>query len=342
MQEKSRVEQIIIENNIDIAVIRNKERKIKFIEDVYSNSVEKTLIAIVRKFKQYGTLEEKFNKDLIEFSLQEFIVLFETFPWTYSSFIGNKSIIKSYLDWARDNSLISNQICRTFESIDYNKPSHRKMYEKYYFKDFQELQYTIEQYRQKCKAQSSKLKFRLVEIIMHLAWTGIEMKDVVQLKINDIDRERRLIYVNRTNRYLSVEKIILDNLFDYFLLKEYNSEDYVGTDYVIRTAEISKFESSSYLSSLISRFIGDNEYNADDNLKSMTYQKVYFSGIFYRARLNEIAYGKIDRKDIERINEVFLENFTEYDPATAVAISKKFIDYTDYLKYMYREEYYRK
>lgn len=347
MAEKSRVEELVIQNNINVSDMKNKERKLQFIETSYPNVAARSVIPIIRKFNQYGKVENEFDKDLMEFTMQDFIKFFEMFSWTYSSFMGNKSIIKSYLDWSRDNNLTSNFVCRTLESIDYSKPSHRKMYEKYYFKNFQELQETIEFYRAKCKKESSRSKFALCEIIIHLAWSGIELQDILNLKITDMDKDKKQVYIERLDSSVTLDSMIFNNMFFYTTIKEDNAEDYVESDRVIRTKDIGEL-SPSYVASLLSRMMGDNNTNTDiedisnNEPKAINYQKVFYSGLYYRAMLDEKTNGDIDRRDISRLNRLFKEKFTEYNNSTAVAISKRLIDYIDYLKYMYREEYYRK
>jgi hypothetical protein len=347
MSEKSRVEELVIQNNINVSDMKNKERKLQFIEATYPNAKDHSVIPIIRKFNQYGKIETEFEKDLMEFSMQDFIKFFEMFPWTYSSFMGNKSIIKGYLDWGRDNELTSNFVCRTLESIDYSKPSHRKMFEKYYFKNFQDLQDTIEFYKAKCKRNSSKLKFALCEIIIHLAWSGIELQDILSLKITDMNRNTKQVYIERLDKYVTLDSMIFSNMFFYVTLKEDDTEEYVESDRIIRTKDIGEL-SSSYVASLLSRMMGNNESNvdiediSDNEPKVINYQKVYYSGLYYRAMLDEKVHGQIYRANIERLNELFNENFIEGDDSSSVAISKRLIDYTDYLKYMYREEFYRK
>jgi hypothetical protein len=218
------------------------------------------------------------------------------------------------------------------------------MYEKYYFKNFQELQDTIEFYREKCKRESSTLKYGLCEVAIHLAWSGIKMVDLIEIKLQDVDFKEKKIYISRLDRYISIDSMIFNNLIVFLDIKEYNAEDYVKPDYLIRTGKMTKLN-LSYLSALISRMIGDNttfnEGIDNTDKKIISYQRVFLSGIYYRARLDEINNGEISRKDLDRLNKLFQESYTKIDAKISIDISKRMIDYNDYLKYMYREEYYR-
>lgn len=334
-ENRTEAERIIVENEIDTSDMRNKDRKLKFIEETQLTGDDKVDTNLIRRFNQLGRSENRVNKDFLEFNRSEFIHFFEEYPWAYGTFGSVKSLIKMYLEWGRDNKLTDGKNIRELEDITYDIPSHQKMYDKYYFRNLSELAETIESYSQKYSNVNVKIKFRITEIAILLAWCGVRLKDILEIRQSDLNESDRTIFVVGENKYIKVPK---DESFDIFkVITDYrDSVDYVDSDKLIRSTNIINIK-LGYVSALMSRYFGDSEFNGTDNEKVFNYNKVYWSGIFSRAREYEIEHGELQNTDTEILGELFQEDYSD-NPYTT---SKRLLEYHTYLAYMCGKEYYK-
>lgn len=334
-EDRSEVERIVIENEIDTSDMRNKERKFAFIEETQLTGKDEADANIIRRMNQLGRSENRIDKDFCEFNREEFIHFFEEYPWAYGTFSSIKSIIKLYLEWCRDNGLIDGKNIRELEDITYDIPSHQKMYDRYYFRNLSELVATVNQYKSKYINTPIELRFHIAEVAVLLAWSGVRLKDLLDINKGDIDEKNRTIFISNTKKLIYVPKDetldIIQVLVDYI-----NSTEYVESDRLIRTTGKLKM-TSGYVSALMSRYFGDNDLNGADNDKVVNYNKVYWSGLFSRAREDEIENGEFDSMDVERLGRLFQEDYTDNPYST----SKRLLEYHNYLSYMYGKEFYK-
>ena len=346
--KRSQVEQLIIENNVNVSDMYNKERKLTFIEETQMNANDTCTLSIIRKFNQFGKIEnlirDELNnkgKDLAEFNRENFKEFFGYFAWAKNSFSAAKSLIMSYLRWCCDKQITDNNVCSVLEDINYSIISHKAMFNKYYFRNLSELQETIENYRKKYASDSANLNFHIAEIAILLAWSGIKLKDVFELQEKDIDTQKGIVYIKSKKHYVILEPYVLQTIVNYIHSDEYIRDGDDNISRLIRPVRSTKI-SSAYLSVLVSRYFGDNKFNGLNELngKIINYNKVYWSGIYSRARL-KIGYEDFDVLDTQRMCEIFQEDYTKQkNPLTNIYLRKN--EYRNYLEYMFGEELYKR
>ena len=342
--ERTRVEQLIISQNLNTNNMYNKERKLKFIQDIYGNYNDVTddiIISMVRLFNQFGKYEEQVSdrgKDLFDMNTSDFIKFFEYFHWNGNSVLQKKSFIKSYLTWGYNNSLIGIQSIRELEEVKNDNVSKNSVFGNY-FKTFTDLQKTLELILLRKNASynaENEIKLMTVKLAVYLAWFGIKLRDICEIKKDQVNEKHSQIYIESENIYINIPADVMQEIIKYRDINDYKVEEETGqalkeSDMLMISIRNTKL-TSTYISTLISKMLN----NEENDYKQFSYQKIYWSGIYSRAHIYEQEHGRFKAGDTVVLRKVFGESYNNVSRA-----SMRLSDYRDYCKYFYPKEEYK-
>ena len=116
-----------------------EEKMNSFLEDRYPNIQDKSAYVIKRILAHVKDYEEVLGKDVENFTIEEFKILFEMQTWSVnrSSFAKNKSTIISYISWLQQvDGRVYDSSLKYLRASDLNKQS---IFEDRYFKSEDDL-----------------------------------------------------------------------------------------------------------------------------------------------------------------------------------------------------------
>lgn len=266
------------------------------------------------------TLEEGYTKE-------EFIRLISSFNVSnVSGFLGDKSRIKKYLEWLVEKNGFDSDIVADISTVKYDDIDAGRLFELKFFKDFQDLQDTIETTLVVADKVDERI-FATQIAAIYMAWCGLQMEEALQIKKSDVEDDcirvgNRKIYPNQT---------IMEFIKDYRDATEYQSAakaiitlKYAPSEFLFRTARSGCVDSSKTMRIFIRNF--GKSGGEDSNI--FHYDKVYWSGVYNRAYLYECANGMIRQGDIETISKLFNESYTSISVANKrLQAYRKFVQY---------------
>ena len=347
-ENRTRVEQLIISRELNTNNMYNKERKLQFIQDIYGNYndvTDETIATVIQLFNQFGKGENSFGKDFFDMNTSEFIKFFEYFQWSRNSISQKKSFIKSYLTWGYNNGLIDIQVIRELEEVKNDNVSKKDAFEKYYFQYFKDLvkgmQYTVSTLSNDVRQIEESTRLQTSEVAIYLAWFGVKMVDICKIRKQDINEKHNQIYIQSIDSYINIPEDIMKDIVFYRDAEGYIARDkhnniheyeFRNSEILLRTQSLSKFTELG-LSTLISKYFN---YKKAESPKVISYQRVFWSGVYCRAHEYEITHERFSGKDVKTMSRVFHEQYN-----SPSRVSARLADYRDYCKHFYPKEEYK-
>ena len=340
-ENRTRVEQLIISRELNTNNMYNKERKLQFIQDNYGDYkdvTDETIMSMIRLFNQFGQCETLFGKDLFDMNTSEFIKFFEYFHWNGNSVFQKKSFIKSYLIWGYNNNLINIQVIRELEEVKNNNVSKNNVFGNY-FKTFTDLQNTLNliiSRKDVIRSESLNLQIMTVKIAIYLAWFGIKLKDVCEIRKDQVNEKHNQIYIESENVYVNIPQDIMQEIVEYRDLEGHRTREEIeetlgDSNMLMKSVRHAKL-APTHISTLISKLLNSEE----NDYKQFSYQKIYWSGIYSRAHIYEQEHDRFKAGDTDVLRKVFGESYNNVSRA-----SMRLSDYRDYCKYFYPKEEYK-
>lgn len=189
----------------------NREIKERFLSEYASGGKERTGCRAM--FETFDEYERSLGKDLAEMSVDEMLhVLKFMIIGTYKTAADIQSRIKAYVRWCVQNcpQLQSNRMLLEVNIDDIDASSYFK---KTIFKNEDDLIFELESVRRFDEGYTEG-------VVLLLAWIGIEQKDVLSIKKNDVDLHNRTIILNKHNSVIKFSNRIADVLRIYERTKE--------------------------------------------------------------------------------------------------------------------------
>ena len=283
--------------------VLNKEFKAEFLSTILREQDANT-VKHVSNFNLMGADEQKLNKDLCEFKKEEIILMFERLGWvSASTFFVKKSLILSYLNWAKQNGKGTTNIgeIRNLSSSDLESDG---IFIKSYFKDFQDLVSTIkavEENELKLINIFDKNRYAMIECALYLIWLRPnDISDIFNIKESDIDFESGYITIGR-KKYLAPTEL-LD------IAKICISQKYIQVKCGVAGLNTRVFGFSDYLL----RGVGAKQIN----MEVMVAMIANFNKLSKKLLNKEIRYKKIiDSSLFSDIHQKEVELGTNYEPS---------------------------
>lgn len=181
----------------------NQEIKEQFLQDYLATGKEKNGCRAM--FETVGQFEAISGKDLAEMSKDEVVQALESVDiGTYSSAAGIQSVIKAYVKWCMDN-FPSMHFDRSLDYLEISDIDVSGFYSKTIFQNEDELIFELESVRHFDEGFTEG-------IILVFAWLGIEQKNALSVKIEDVNLTDRTIYLRDSGKIISFSERIADVL----------------------------------------------------------------------------------------------------------------------------------
>lgn len=290
------------------------------------------------KLKYYDVVEkavEDAGKPLSEFTKENFIdLLFNKVGMSVSSFSNLKRTII-------DVSKGDDNVKRVLAGVKYINVTHTDTYGSSYFKSYHDMMKYAKQAVQKTASErdSDVHIYDVTLASLTLAWYGILIDDCVNVKKNDVLETSELVLPSGDKIKICKEAYV-------FLTEYINSEGYFAfhgmerwkpyqpSTYLLRTDKSMQCTTQTIRSG-ISRYLSSPE-------KKVTYDSVYWSGVFSRIREYEEKNGRIylpnqlnteDRTAFMELMMTFVKDKvnSEYD------VYSRYKLYKAYRKFFYNE-----
>lgn len=311
----------------------NSSYRSQYIASDVSNMLEQSTSAVSSFWERVANAEAKLGKRLEDgYSREEYVALLEALNITRTSaFRSSKSMIGRYLKWLQGKDALDDAAVKAFYSIGYGDICSSQVYESKYFKNFDDLNNAIMTTLDAAEKVDNSVFATQISAI-YLAWLGIPIEDVLLLKKEDI-KDDTICLPDRT---ISPNSVIMQYLKDYRDAESYESQakgiislKYAKSKLLFRTSRTANISTPKTLRIMIRDFglSGGAEQN------DFNYDKIYWSGTFYRAYEYELANGAIPSGNVPLLEKLFNEKY----PSARIA-NQRLYEYNSYKRYFYPEE----
>ena len=280
--------------------VLNKKFKADFLATTLKGEDTNNAVKHVSNFNLIGAVEQKLNKDLCEFKKEEIISMFEYLGWVAAStFFVKKSLVLSYLNWAKQNGRGTTNIdeIRKLSSSDLESDD---IFSKSYFKDFQELVLLIQAIKQnelRLKNIFDINRYAMIECILYLMWLRPRnINDIFNIKKSDIDFESGYITIGK-EKYLAPDELL--DVATTCISQRYaqvkcgksgvNTKVFGFSDYLLRAVELEQINFGIMIA-MVSSFNRLSK-NLENPIKEIRYKKIIDSSLFYDIYQKEIELG---------------------------------------------------
>ena len=293
----------------------NEQLKWEFINSI---PTESTKVKAKTVFYSSFKVEQEYNKDVIFFTKEELIHLFEQMSWTSQNvFSGNKNIIARYITFCSQKKIISNDAYQNIVSLKSAEVNNTASCLNKYYKNFNEVVTALN------KIFNSETDYNLLRMkcICGLLWYGVPVSDVTTLTSANINQDSNTIQCASIKKKVSVPRYIIDwcNILSNTLTyTSANGKEYVlkGGDQIIKTKCIEGYEEKENadircLQNLFRTFVKTTGQKlsemTEEQRKEIHYKRLIIDNLQCNGRF-EKAYK------IEKTNSSF-KNSTEYGDA---------------------------
>lgn len=294
---------------------------------------EKNVTIIDTILNIIGSVETSLGKSVTDFNRSDFIVLFyELGCYSPNTYRNKKSIILSYLNQLYEKSLMNKDVYLRqkaivtelrFEDLNVNT-----IYDKMYHKNFNGLNEillnTVDLLCDGCIGT-----FDTLVACSYLAWAGIKLEESVVLNKHDVSVTEskivcptRVVFVNEERIMIFLRDYSHSNYYEKRAKGGIAKMNYKDSNFLLRT-----FKSPCVDVKSIHRIFSKFNSAADMSIK-FKYDKIYWSGVFYRLHLKEKELGGLppilDKKRVSDETKLFYEKMLQepFNIKTTEAVRK--------------------
>ena len=305
----------------------NIQQKNDFIESTYSHQDKLSVENIIRLWCTVGLTEKRNEKDFIDFTLREVIMLFETNEWIKTNtFSHHKSLLKQYIDWCMTLNKISVDI-HPILRLEREDLKGTIKYDRQYVSNFIELKECIEYIYDNTEVIDNS-QFLFAKLLFCLSWLGFNKEEVRLIKKEHVDIERRMIRSPLDSSYIvdSVDDYIIRLIEDCVELSEITTKNRYSemqyklqlSNYLIRSRASKQTPDGmpvpeSYVNNTNSRLLAiTRQFDPSDIYynKGITSDSIYWSGAYYRlyerTKLYEVRQNDYDV--LSRVSRIDVNN----------------------------------
>ncbi len=299
-------------NNVILNVDYNQSLKREFIAESVGGISAQSLKKYLHLFQTYNKTEKLFHKDISDFSQEELKAALESLNLTtVNGFNSEKSVTLKYFKWLAQRGKIDPREMDYLKKIRFEDVSGASVYEKYYFKNISELltqiSYLIEEAGGLDKAEYDTQKASL-----YLAWYGVKKETLVQIKKAHVSETEGTVLLEQEGRYLFLPENIMSFLRSYKEAKGYyrmmKAEvfmPYKPSEFLIRTNKKTQMD-TRLVTAMVNRF---SDIDSEKNIH-LSYDKIYWSGMFSRAYEYEQINGEILKNKKDLLEKLFRERYS--------------------------------
>lgn len=298
----------------DMRLVYNAEIKQEYIFAI--NEHEKrdkyTPNTIMRIFKAASRIEQQLNKDLYNFNINEFEVLFSTLaPSTQTASLNNVSLTSKYLEWAIARGYLTTGV----NYLSNISPSWKTKFENKNIK-------TLWTDREINKIVQTRVNYQ-DKVIILLLFNGIQGKafsEIINLTKHDVFPEKNIINVYNeatdSRRSVFVDNYCMDIVLGAIHETEYYKKNgapgvntksvsakLVDNDYVVRLAKARTINTGKITTDTIHRRLLTVSKEIEETHFNPT--TIYRSGVLAKAYNLYLELGEFDEKLKDRIYDYF-------------------------------------
>lgn len=309
--------------------IYNVENKTLFLEQTYGHLSDFKIIEYARILSKIGKVESFSEKDLNQFSLTEFIFLFERLGWvSFGTFSVRKVFVESYLSWSVQNSLVEYKNLENLKLMNCTDLSGTIVFERSHFKNFEEIHSTntaiisnelskhYKEFEESYSSQNALVKneyafqcitnennFIMQEILTYLAWMRLSLEEMINLKTDDINVNSKQMRLG--SRLIEIPDDILEKIKIcmntkenvYILYGKVVKRDLINSIYLLRSTKLSKYTTNA-IQQILTKY---SEASSNLSVLSKFYNKNLKYNDIYRSSLCAAFY------DYEQITKIQLD-----------------------------------
>lgn len=286
----------------DTNKLYDSEQKERFLNEVCSSS-ERAYNDFVSDLLIFSKFEYCFEKDVSCFSVHQLTAMLESGEVGKSTFDRKIRHLKMYFKWCG----------RTMPIIKYEQLEVFDSFKKKYLRDADDLMQALDE-----EFSSDDILILAYKVCIVLMFLGISKSDVVSIRLSDIDKEEKRIFIAGQNRYVNDYNEIPDCIFDMILRYMEATKDING-EYLIkdtRAAEVADKCDVLFVDKIF------REYFDSDRLLTPT--TIINSGFF-------VWLSKIEKADKEKdlSKRTYGKEFLRYMNTYYNNDSKKYYDRQD-------------
>ena len=281
-----------------------------FIKDKVENVESEQTRNVYERFYKQVEQNMPASKIFAEYTTEDFVYIFRQMSIaTMQTFTSVKSKIKDYVIWLVEHGEMTEEQLRDLSSIEFDDIDPTILYQKHYFKNFDELYITLEEaISDRIDDDDDGGEFDTLRCILYLSWYGFTSEEMRELLKKDIDYNNSTILKRRTGELIKVNNKVLNFLDKYaysdkFTSRRYGREDncevmYKVSSYLLRTDRSAQLTNNG-VRLIVSRI------NENSEKKSFSMKKIYACGEYYRAYVDERDNGEIQSTDYVRLARLF-------------------------------------
>ena len=281
-------------------------------------------------WKRVQKTEQEIGKELeAGYSEEEYRTLLEKMNVTNVNVMRiYKSRIKGYIDWLCDNGVLNEQSALYLKAVNYNSIDGARVFDSRYYPTLSALQDDIDD----CIDHAQRIDeniFAMQISALYLAWYGVTVEELFRIKKSDVHEDS----ITVGDREIYPSTAVMAYIKDYRDAEGFHSQarqiiflKYMPSDLLFRTPRSPSITSQVMLSTSIHVFTK----SGGKETRTLTYDKVYWSGIFNRAYQYELENGAIPMNDLELRERIFQEHYDSMSEA-----NRRLTEYRQYQEHFF-------
>lgn len=325
----------------------NNDRKNEYLKIQSTDAKNGNVKNLISVFNMTAKFEEINNKDLCDFTFDEFLALFSLNQWgTFATFKSKKTIITNYIKYCLTNNLCYESSLKDISRLSHTDIKKKSKFEIEYFKDFEDFHNTVQSL---FNEGGQQFEVNISNIVsLYLLWYGFDKEEIVEIKNKDVDTVNKTVTCQNTNHteYIDNDEVI--NMFmqlkNMTSCPRWNSVaqkwyylEYKNPEYFIKSERTGKVTSTNLrirISSL-NKIINDNisMENKYAN-KKITDYGIRYSGLYCKIKDIEAKYNiKLEHFNVSKFNEFLNSKIPQ-----AYSSSYDFVqNYNEWISFFYGE-----
>lgn len=244
----------------------------------------------------------------------------------------NKSRVKKFMVWMVKESHGTDQPLKHLQSITFSDIDRSYLYDRYYFRDYEELHDTIDDVLYNRGSEFDTFKSAAI-----LVWYGIELKYLPDILKSDINEDECSVIHPATQKKIILSRLAMSVLTLYRDSDRYDSSKYGGSiikykqsQFLFRTCR------NAHLTEVQIRNIsGPVNRLADEIGKTFQWNKIYLNGLYNRIFQYEQENGELQRTDFNKLKILFEKPDLKETAQHRMDMARKFDEYQEFKKCMY-------
>lgn len=285
----------------------------------------KTLLTRFFCLKPDVTYADLTRQDLIEMFSDSSIMSINTFN-------SYKSKVNDFMKWMLEEGHGTEQLLRSLWSIDFTDIDRSGFYDRYYFKDYEELHNTMEDAFSKRGSEFDTFKSATI-----LVWFGIDVKNLSDILKADINEDEGYVIHPVSKQKIFLPPLAMKVLVQYRDSDTYDSNKFGGSimTYANSSFLFRSYKNAQLTAAQITNISSSANRIADEIGKTFQWNRVYLSGLYNRIYQYEQENGELERTDFDKLKVLFEKPDMKETAQHRMDMARKFEEYQEFKQHMY-------